>query len=214
MLELGLKVLLSYLLGSLVGSLVLRPVFGGVDIREMGSGNPGSTNALRTQGKGFAFWVILIDLLKGVVAVWLIPLIAVGSQSIDPMISRDWLAAACGAAVVVGHCYPLWFSMKGGKGAATLVGVYAVLAPKALVVVLVVWMLALLITRYVGVATMAGSAAAPVYLLAYEKLPWNDAHVAFAIALALFIVYTHRMNIQRMRAGTEERDWNPGKKHS
>ncbi len=214
MLELGLKVLLSYLLGSLVGSLVLRPVFGGVDIREMGSGNPGSTNALRTQGKGFAFWVILIDLLKGIIAVWLIPLIAVGSQGYDPMIARDWLAVACGAAVVVGHCFPLWFAMKGGKGAATLVGVYAVLAPKAVVVILIVWVLALLITRFVGVATMVGGAAAPVYLLAYEKLPWTNALVVLAIAMALFIVYNHRRNIQRMRAGTEERAWSPGKKRN
>src|SRR5688572_7955044 len=122
MLELGVKSLLAYLLGSIIGSLIVGQLRGGVDIRTLGSGNAGGTNALRTQGKAFAFWVMLIDIGKGIVTVALLPGWEIPGVGIDPQVSREWLTMACAGAVILGHVYPLWFGFRGGKGAATLVG--------------------------------------------------------------------------------------------
>jgi len=123
MLELGLKTLISYLLGSVNGSLVLGRLRG-VDIRQLGSGNAGGTNALRTQGKWFALGVMVIDIGKGYVPTWLLPGWALPGVPVDPVVSRAWLSFACAGATVVGHCYPVWFGFAGGKGAATAVGAF------------------------------------------------------------------------------------------
>src|SRR5690606_18163608 len=123
MLELGIKLLLAYLLGSAIGSLIVGRLRGGVDIRELGSGNAGGTNALRTQGKAFAAWVMLIDIGKGWLAAAVLPGLALPGIGIDAQVARQWLAVGCAAAAVLGHVYPLWFGMRGGKGAATLLGV-------------------------------------------------------------------------------------------
>src|SRR5262245_28448214 len=101
MLELGVKVLLAYLLGSLIGSLIVGQLRGGVDIRTMGSGNAGGTNALRTQGYAFAAWVMLIDLGKGWIAARWLPWLGLPYVGIDPSIDRMWLAVACATAVIV-----------------------------------------------------------------------------------------------------------------
>src|SRR5208282_3524246 len=126
MLELGVKLLLAYLIGALLGSLILGRLRG-VDIRSMGSGNAGATNALRTQGKLFGFLVLLIDIAKGMVAVRWLPAAVLPGIGIDPDLSREWLTVACGFAVIVGHVYPVWFDFRGGKGAATVIGVVAAL---------------------------------------------------------------------------------------
>lgn len=105
MLELGLKILLAYLLGSLVGSLLLGQ-WRGVDIREQGSGNAGGTNALRTQGWKFALGVMVIDVGKAILAVGMLPGLALPLVGLDAQVPRDWLAVACAVAVVVGHVYP------------------------------------------------------------------------------------------------------------
>src|SRR6202521_842818 len=151
MLELGVKVLVAYLLGTLLGSLILGRLRG-VDIRSMGSGNAGATNALRTQGKLFGFLVLLIDVAKGVFAVWWLSAAALPAVGIDPDLPRGRLALACGFAVIVGHVYPLWFSFRGGKGAATVVGVIAAVDLRLLVPLLVCWFLVLVLTGYVSLA--------------------------------------------------------------
>jgi len=129
-LELGVKTLLSYLLGSLLGSLLVGRLRG-VDIREQGSGNAGGTNALRTQGWGFALGVIVIDVGKALLAVGVLPGLALPLIGVDPAVDRDWLIVCCAMAVVVGHVYPVWYEFRGGKGAATLIGAVAVLSPAA-----------------------------------------------------------------------------------
>jgi glycerol-3-phosphate acyltransferase PlsY len=201
-LELGVKTLLSYLLGSLVGSLVIGWVRG-VDIRTQGSGNAGGTNALRTQGKWFALGVIVIDVGKALLAVGLLPGLAMPGIGIDPTIDRDWLMVACAVAVVVGHVYPVWYDFRGGKGAATMLGAVAVLAPSALAPVLLVWLLTVLLTGYVGLGTMLGTAALPVYVALAE--PGHTPLLAFGLLVTAFVIYTHRSNLQRMRAGKENR---------
>lgn len=204
MLELGIKSLLSYLLGSLMGSLIVGRVHGAVDIRSLGSGNPGGTNALRTQGKMFAFWVVVIDVGKGVLATGWLPHAVLPGVGIDASVAREWLTVGCAAAVILGHVYPLWYGFRGGKGAATLVGVLIGIEPVLLIPVLAVWLVVLVLTGYVGLATICASLALPVYVMAsYSPLP--PALTTFSILVAVFVIYTHRSNIARMLHGDEHR---------
>jgi glycerol-3-phosphate acyltransferase PlsY len=122
---------------------------------------------------------------------------------IDPSLDRGWLQAACAAAVVVGHVYPVWYEFRGGKGAATLIGAVAVLAPKALVPVAVVWLACVMLTGYVGLGTMLGAASLPAYFALAR--PGDTALLAFGLVMVAFVVYTHRANLARMRAGNENR---------
>jgi acyl phosphate:glycerol-3-phosphate acyltransferase len=202
MLELGVKILLGYLLGTLLGSLILGRIRG-VDIRAMGSGNAGATNALRTQGKLFGLMVLVIDIAKGLFAVWWLPTAVLPGVGIDPDLPREWLALACGFAVIVGHVYPVWFGFRGGKGAATVVGVVAALDPRLVLPLLVSWFVVLLLSGYVGLATMLSGVAlvAAVYVLEPNNVPL----LSFCVAVTVFVVYTHRGNIARMRAGQENR---------
>jgi len=203
MLELLIKVLMAYLLGSLMGGLLLKPLVGGADIRREGSGNAGATNALRTRGAGFGVAVAVIDILKGVLAVALIPLLPIpGLES--GQVTGEWLMALCGVAVVFGHIWPIWHRFKGGKGAATLVGVMAVIAPMALLPILAVWVLTLILTGYVGLATVLAAVAAPLYALAIGS-GLGEMLFTFTLAMALTIAYTHRGNLQRLRRGEEHR---------
>ncbi len=204
MLELGVKSLIAYLLGALIGSLIVGQLRGGVDIRKLGSGNAGGTNALRTQGYGFAFWVMLIDIGKGWLAAAVLPGLSIPFVGIDAAIDRDWLAVACAAAVVVGHVYPVWYGFRGGKGAATLLGVLAGLKPIAMVPVLLVWLVTVMITGFVGLATMLAVAAFPVYLLLSDPAA-PLALLTFGGAMLVFVGYTHRSNIERMLRGSENR---------
>jgi glycerol-3-phosphate acyltransferase PlsY len=202
MLELGLKTLIAYLLGTLLGSLILGRLKG-VDIRSMGSGNAGATNAMRTQGKGFGLLVLILDIAKGVIAVALVPGLALPGMAIDPEVSREWLALACGFAVIVGHVYPVWFGFRGGKGVATVVGVVGALDPRLLLPLLGCWLAVVLVSGYVGLASMLAGVGlvVSVYFLAPGDLPL----LGFAVLITGFVIYTHRGNIARMAAGTEHR---------
>ena len=202
MLELGVKSLVAYLLGSLLGSLLLGQLRG-VDIREQGSGNAGGTNALRTQGWAFAIGVIVIDVGKALLAVGVLPGLDLPLVGLDPSLDRGWLEVACAIAVVAGHVYPVWYEFRGGKGAATLVGALAVVAPQALLPVAVVWLACVTLTGYVGLGTMLGSASLPVYFALAR--PGDQPLLVFGLVMAAFVIYTHRANIDRMRSGNENR---------
>jgi glycerol-3-phosphate acyltransferase PlsY len=204
MLELGVKTLLAYLLGSLIGSLLVGQLRGGVDIRKLGSGNAGGTNALRTQGWSFALWVMIIDIGKGWLAAGLLAPMNLPGIGIDPQLERDWLAVACATAAVVGHVYPVWYGFRGGKGAATLIGVLVGLKPVAILPVFGVWLATVLLTGFVGLGTMLAVASFPIYLAITEVEP-STAVLVFGAAMTVFVCYTHRGNIERMRAGTENR---------
>jgi len=202
--ELSVKVVMSYLLGSIVGSLWVGRLRGGVDIRKVGSGNAGGTNALRTQGKSFAFWVLLIDIGKGwvatrLVAPCLLPGIAVGSPVV-----RMWVPAACGIAAIAGHVYPVWHGFRGGKGVATLVGAVLGLDALLLAPMLLTWFAAVALVGFVGLASMAATASLPLYV-GLSGLEPNAPLLTFGVVVTVLIVFTHRTNIARMRAGTEPR---------
>jgi glycerol-3-phosphate acyltransferase PlsY len=202
MLELGVKLLMAYLLGALLGSLILGRVRG-IDIRALGSGNAGATNALRTQGKLFAVLVLVIDIAKGLLAVCWLPTAVLPGVGIDPDLPRQWLTLACGFAVIVGHVYPVWFGFRGGKGAATVVGVVAGVEPRLLAPLLIAWFVVLVLTGFVSLATMLSGAAliAAVYVLEPSNVPL----LGFSVAVTAFVVYTHRGNIARLREGRENR---------
>jgi glycerol-3-phosphate acyltransferase PlsY len=181
--------------------MLVGKLWGGTDIRQLGSGNAGGTNALRTKGPWFALWVMVIDVGKGWFASAVLPHISLQSLQ-NPADDLMWLKLACSAAVVVGHVYPVWYSFKGGKGAATLIGVVVGLVPIAALPVLGVWIGVLALTGYVGLATMVAALAFPVYvLLALHSRPL----LLFGLGAAAFVIYTHRSNLARMRAGTENR---------
>ena len=202
MLELGVKILLAYLCGALLGSLIVGRLRG-VDIRSLGSGNAGATNALRTQGKLFGLLVLIIDIGKGILVVrWLAPA-AWPLPGPDPAVDREWLTLACGLAVVVGHVYPVWFGFRGGKGAATVVGVVAALELRLLLPLLGTWIVMLLLFGYVGLATMTAGAGLVIAVCFLD--PADTPLIGFCAALAAFIVFTHRSNIARMLAGNENR---------
>ncbi|KAA2285409.1 glycerol-3-phosphate 1-O-acyltransferase PlsY [Arenimonas fontis] len=185
-------VVVAYLLGSLSGSLLLGRLQG-VDIRTLGSGNAGGTNALRTRGWRFALGTVLVDVGKGVLAVWLARRFGSGVA---------WLPYAAAAAAVLGHVWPLFHGFRGGKGAATLVGALLLLWPLALAVVIGTWLVVLVATGYVGLATVIAAASLVPTALFAEAGPerWS-----FALAMAAFILFTHRDNLRRLLAGTENR---------
>ena len=181
--------LAAYLLGSLSGSLLLGRLRG-VDIRRHGSGNAGGTNALRTLGWRFALGVVVIDVGKGALAAWLGLRFAQG------------FAYPAAVLAVVGHVWPLWHGFRGGKGAATVVGALLVLWPQALLPLLAVWALVLVASGYVGLSTVLAMASLPVFAWWQQAGP---ARSGFALAMALFLLFTHSGNLQRLRRGTESR---------
>ncbi|MBW3567032.1 MAG: glycerol-3-phosphate 1-O-acyltransferase PlsY [Proteobacteria bacterium] len=201
MLELVIKVSVSYLLGSVIGSLLIARLAGGGDIRSEGSGNAGGTNALRTRGWKFALPVVLIDAGKGVLAVLLIAPLAIPFVP-EAAFRPEWIAVACGIAAVVGHVWPVWHGFRGGKGMATYLGALGVLAWPALVVGILVWLVVLLLTGYVGLSTIIAAFAVAAYCLLITGL---SPLFVFGIVMAGFILYTHRSNLARLRDGTEHR---------
>lgn len=203
MLDLVWMTLLGYLLGSISGSLLLGRLRG-VDIRSMGSGNAGGTNALRSVGWLFALLVVLVDIGKGVLAALVIPGLPPLFGEALPLTAAG-AGAVIGLASVVGHVWPVYFGFRGGKGAGTAVGVISVVAPWCILPLVVVWLVTLLGTGYVGLATvLAGLSLVPsMWLLGPEQIPPGLG--AVAIALAILLVFTHRSNLARLKSGTENR---------
>jgi glycerol-3-phosphate acyltransferase PlsY len=202
--ELVVKALLAYLIGSIVGSLLIGRLRG-VDIRTMGSGNAGTTNMLRTQGKAAALAVFLIDLGKGWVATGaLAPLVIAGVPPAGPALHAAVLAA-CGLAVIAGHVYPLWYGFRGGKGVATFLGAVLGINAGLMLVMVLTWLTVVILSGFVGLASMAGAAAVAVAIAARSPGPRPPELLAFGILAALLIMYTHRANIGRMLAGSEPR---------
>jgi acyl phosphate:glycerol-3-phosphate acyltransferase len=202
--ELIVKGALSYLLGSIVASLLIGQ-FRGVDIRTMGSGNAGATNMLRTQGKMAALAVFVIDLGKGWVATGLIAPLTLPTAIVpETGALHSWAASVCGLAVILGHVYPVWYGFRGGKGVATFLGAVLGLSPMLVLVMVLVWLAVVVLCGYVGLASML-SAAAVAVAIATGRWDPRTPLLIFGILAALLIIFTHRVNIARMRAGNESR---------
>jgi glycerol-3-phosphate acyltransferase PlsY len=199
MITLIIKIIAAYLLGSVSGSILLGKLRH-VDIRTVGSGNAGGTNAFRTQGFVFALGVVIIDVGKGALAAgwlaaWQIP-------GFSDSLPAETTMLLCGFAAIVGHCYPVFHGFRGGKGAGTAVGAIIFIQPWLLVPLLLTWVVVLGLTGIVGLSTMlAGASLIPGVLL----INGSAGLLIFSVALALFLAFTHRSNIAKIRAGTEHR---------
>jgi glycerol-3-phosphate acyltransferase PlsY len=204
MLELGLKFTLAYLVGSVMGALVIGRLRGGIDIRQMGSGNAGGTNALRTQGKAFAAGVMLIDVGKGILAVWLIPTLDLPPMRVDPAVDRALVLHAVALAAILGHVFPVWHGFNGGKGGATAAGLVVYLAPGLGSAVVGLWIAIVFFSGFVGLATISATLAAALYLGLFG-LPEHRILFVFACFVAALSLFTHRANIKRMMQGKESR---------
>ena len=195
-----IALLLAYLLGSISGSLLLGRLVG-IDIRTRGSGNAGGTNAFRTLGWKFALGVVLVDIGKGALAAWIGLLL----HRAGALVSAEGLGFACGAAAAIGHTWPIFFGFRGGKGAATLVGAIALMWPIAIAPLLVLWLLVLTTAGYVGLSTICAGLGAIAVAWWDGARGIDEPRLWFALFAAAFLLFTHRLNLLRLRNGTEHR---------
>jgi len=182
----------AYLLGAIPCGYLLVKLTTGRDVRAVGSGNIGATNVLRTTGRVAGITTLVLDIVKGFLAVWLASRLTDGDTT--------WMSAAALAAMA-GHAYPVFLRFHGGKAVATFVGAFLCLTPLALAAVLVVFVAVVAWTRFVSLASVTGAATFPlaVWLIAHPPLPV----VTAAAAGGAFIIYRHKDNLRRLRAGTE-----------
>ncbi len=196
-----LVVIIAYLLGSIpFGYLIVRSKEG-ADIRETGSGGTGATNVSRRAGKAAGVFTLLLDALKGGGAVLLARVIA------GTALSAEWWVTAAAIAVIVGHVFPVWLGFRGGKGVATGVGVFLILAPVALLCAGVLFVAIVAFTRYVSLGSMVAAATTPLFIWFQSVFvePVADLRplLTAAIVCAVLIMFAHRGNIGRLARGTE-----------
>lgn len=193
----------AYLVGAVPFGVLIGRWFHGVDVREHGSRNIGTTNVFRVLGTRAGVAVLACDMLKGFVPAWL------AAHWFSP-----WPAIFIAAAPVVGHLYPVYLRFRGGKGVATGAAVVLALVPAAFAIILAVWLTLIALTRYVSVASLAASALVPVLVIAFgHPLPYRIA----AVLVAVVVWWAHRGNIRRLREGTEHRvrlPWDRGSRLS
>lgn len=187
-----LTILLGYGLGSIPFGLLLTRLAGLGDVRDIGSGNIGATNVLRTGRKGLAAATLILDAAKGAAAVLLADMIWPGMNQLPPL---------AGLAAFLGHLFPVWLRFRGGKGVATMFGVVAALLWPAALAMAGVWILAFVVTRYSSVGGMAAAVSAPVAAFLFQRV---DLAILFT-GFALLILWTHRANIGRLFRGAEPR---------
>lgn len=188
----------AYVIGSIPFAYLAVRWRRGVDIRTVGSGNVGATNAGRVLGRGWAGAIYALDALKGACAVWL-------GRALAPSVNVE---AGCGLLAIVGHVAPVWLRFRGGKGVATTTGVFLALAPLAFVIAGGVWLVVAAITRMVSLASVALAAALPVAVVALEgEAAFRErlATTLLAAVVALFVIVRHAPNLRRVAKGTEPR---------
>jgi len=183
-------VALAYLVGSIPFGLILSKLFAKRDIRSAGSGNIGATNVMRVLGKKLGVLTLMFDILKGALFVILAEVVTH---------SEIW-ASLAGLAAFLGHLYPIYLKFRGGKGVATSVGIFLFLAPYALLVDIVIFLLVVYQTRYVSLGSIIAAALLPVILLVFS---YSYVYVILAVIMGGFIILRHRDNIQRLKQGRE-----------
>jgi acyl phosphate:glycerol-3-phosphate acyltransferase len=192
-----LAVVISYLLGSISFSVLMARGIKGIDIRHHGSGNAGATNTLRVLGKGPAIFVLILDILKGVVAVLLGHWLGGGNA---------WIPALCGIASIAGHNWPVYFHFRGGKGIATTVGVMASLAIIPVLCAGVVLIIVVAVTRYVSLGSLLLVLLTPIFLLLFGGHGadlWPNFWAS--VLICIFAFWRHRTNIVKIAQGRENK---------
>ncbi|MFZ4619521.1 MAG: glycerol-3-phosphate 1-O-acyltransferase PlsY [Bacteroidota bacterium] len=213
--NLAIVLLLSYVIGSIPTSIIATRLANAGDIRKFGSGNAGGTNVLRMLGWKIGLAVILFDLFKGVVATYYIPQLfwnpnPLPFNNYTPFQDFTVVQIICGIGAILGHIWTLFAGFKGGKGVATGAGMILGLAPVEFVVAILVFAIVFMSWRYVSLGSILAAMAIPVTLIIRENIfnvdiPGYHTLVYFAVAVSLLITYTHRENIKRLLAGTENK---------
>ncbi|HNR16698.1 MAG TPA: glycerol-3-phosphate 1-O-acyltransferase PlsY [Chitinophagaceae bacterium] len=196
-----LLIILAYLIGSVPTSVWVSKSFFNIDIRDYGSGNAGATNTYRVLGPRWGTFVMVIDMLKGIVAVKLALLLP---EYADNEINLQNLQTGLGLAAVVGHIFPIWADFRGGKGVATLFGLVLGISPWTALSCVGIFSLVLYLTRFVSLSSILASIAFPIFILVIFNVD-NPAYRVFAIAVALMVLLTHQKNIGRLLRGDESK---------
>src|SRR6201989_2493693 len=197
----ALLIVVAYLLGSIPTSVWISKYFFDIDIRDYGSGNAGATNTYRVLGPTWGTLVMIVDMLKGILAVKLALLLPGYIETETRFIN---LQIGLGLAAVVGHILPIWAEFRGGKGIATLFGMVLGIQPIVAVCCVGVFLLVLYLTRFVSLSSILASIAFPVFILVIFNEP-EHLYRIFAIAVALMVILTHQKNINRLLNGTESK---------
>ncbi len=213
MLSLSVIILLSYLVGSIPTSILVSRFARGIDIRKHGSGNAGGTNVARVLGWQAGVLVILVDILKGYAATQLIPKLMYGPipfRNLTPFEDFTVIQIIAGCAAILGHVWTAFGGFRGGKGIATAGGVLAGLATVELLVAVGVFIVVISASRYVSLGSVSAALSMPLAMLLrhnvfHAELQGYHTLIFFTIGISLLLVYTHRENIRRLRAGTENR---------
>ena len=196
--------IIAYLIGSINFSVIFSKKFAGFDVREKGSGNAGSTNMLRSVGKGAAALTLLCDVLKGVVAI----LIAIGIGNLVQSADKGLLVQIAGIAVVIGHTFPIFFGFKGGKGVATSLGILLMTNWQIGLICLVFALVLMALTQMVSLGSCAAAVLFPVLTLFIKEhyiVAEGGNYFIYSVILAVIVLYNHRSNIKRMLNGTENK---------
>ena len=196
-----LLVILAYLIGSVPTSVWVSKSFFKIDIRDYGSGNAGATNTYRVLGPKWGTFVMIIDMLKGVLAVKLALLLP---EYADSEVNLQNLQTGLGLAAVIGHIFPIWADFRGGKGVATLFGLVLGISPWTALSCVGIFSLVLYLTRFVSLSSILASIAFPIFILVIFNVE-NPAYRVFAIAVALMVLLTHQKNIGRLLRGSESK---------
>jgi acyl phosphate:glycerol-3-phosphate acyltransferase len=198
-----LLILLAYLIGSIPTALIISKKFFGVDIRDYGSGNMGATNTFRVLGSKYGTVVMILDILKGAVAVGLYNLLPYYYSS-EHELWRTNFMIGLGLAAVIGHIFPIYANFKGGKGVATLFGMLLAVQPVVAISCVGVFLMVLYITRYVSLSSILAGLFLPICVIWI----WNEHEVLyriFALLVAALVIFTHQKNIGRILRGVESR---------
>lgn len=200
--EIIILLTIAYMIGSIPTAVIVSKKFFGIDIREHGSGNAGATNTFRILGKKAGSFVMLFDMLKGVAAVQLARLSPFDwTTQMEQVIN---LEIGLGLCAILGHIFPIWAGLRGGKGVATLFGMILAIHPAVALMLIVVFVCILLLTRYVSLSSIAASVAFPIMILfIYQNQ--EPLYKIFAIATACLVVLTHHKNINRLLQGNESK---------
>jgi glycerol-3-phosphate acyltransferase PlsY len=196
-----LLIVLAYLIGSIPTSVWVSRHFFDIDIRDYGSGNAGATNTYRVLGPRWGTFVMVMDMLKGIIAVKLALLLP---EYADSEVQLQNLQTGLGLAAVLGHIFPIWAEFRGGKGVATLFGLVLGISPWTALSCVAIFVLVLYLTRFVSLSSILASIAFPVFILVIFNVD-NPIYRVFAIAVALMVLLTHQKNIGRLLKGSESK---------
>ncbi len=194
-------IILAYMLGSIPTSLIISKTQFNIDIRDYGSGNAGATNTFRVLGSRWGSIVMVLDMLKGLLAVKLALLLPF---YVENEFARTNFQIGLGLAAVLGHIFPIWAEFRGGKGVATLFGLIIAISPWTALSCGGVFLLVLYLTRFVSLSSILASMAFPVFILVIFNVD-NNAYRIFAIVVALLVILTHQKNIGRLFSGSESK---------